>query len=219
MVFCRAVFACHASALAALGPATTAADVGVVDEAALFGLHRLEPDIAINLQANSLTASSLVQEIRERSGVSLNPSFLLSGLTPSQVADYVRREMADPQGGRAVRFQAVPSLEAELTHLGPTVENCVRSQPSELGQGCGVLVTGASGFLGSHVVRALLRALPDRKVFAVVRDQLSSSMPSCVIQLVGDIAEPCMVWKGSHCLCSAFSVCICVCACCMYVGT
>jgi hypothetical protein len=142
-------------------------------------------------QANSLTAASLVHEIRERSGVSLNPSFLLSGLTPSQLADYVRREMADPQQGtRALRFQAMPSVETELGLLRPILD----AEPAWLSAsaGSGVFVTGAAGFLGRHIVRALLQTLPDRKIFALVRAE-TASVPAGVVQLVGDIAEPHMV--------------------------
>jgi thioester reductase-like protein len=113
---------------------------------------------------DSLSAVKLVAKIKRQFGTDVPVTFLLQNPSLEQLKDYVQGKHSNKPP--SLPKSALDDLTCDVrAHLGP-----VRGQrPVSLAEAECVLLTGATGFLGSYLLRDLLKALPKCRVVCIVR--------------------------------------------------
>ncbi len=158
-------------------------------------------DTAFFLQGgDSLTVMTLLDLIEDRFDVAIAPRLIYENQTPDKIVKLIHRfhhgEMVDKTP------QAISeSLLKDASYTLPnTIYNCPQTKPQN------ILLTGATGFLGIHILNDLLSQETVKRVYCLVRAQneqeamsrikntyekyylVPSNLKKC-IPVVGDITE------------------------------
>jgi len=126
-------------------------------------------DDFFELGGHSLTATRLIYGVRKAFGIDLPLRTLFAGPTVAALAEAIGEIKKGPAAS-ALPVMRREDLAAEAV-LDPAIQ-CLFTPRPLAGEGPGVralLLTGATGFLGSFLLHELLRQLPAVRVHALVR--------------------------------------------------
>lgn len=120
-------------------------------------------DNFFELYGNSILAVRLAAEIRQRTGIELPIHEIFTRPTVAELAELLARP--DAGGSRATQedLAAEAFLDPAISAVGSA-----RADPGRIRAPRGVLLTGATGFLGSFVLAELLDAT-DARIYCLVR--------------------------------------------------
>ena len=147
-------------------------------------------DQFFDIGGNSLVGQSVLFDIRKQQGVSLAMNTLFQNPTLRDFAIVLDAAVDRPKGEKS------DSTPSEMDyHLDAEVENAKfhnklippAQRPPEV-----FLVTGATGFLGAHILADLLDSAPQKKVFAHVRAPSTTD----ALQRVKETCEAYGVWNA-----------------------
>lgn len=130
-----------------------------------------------NLGLDSLRTVSLARSINDFYGLNISiRTFRRANLTVLDIAEIVRnRDQAVPQSEEHAKaaadiLQDIEELDKELAQVQPSHQNGLPKRTrSQTGKSQVVFLTGATGFLGSQILRQLLALATVSKVVALVR--------------------------------------------------